>query len=176
MTGARIPPEYEVPIGAATVACAPGATLVCIGLGSCVGVALFDEPSGIGGLAHIMLPRSPAEGTAHPGRYADLAVPALAGAMAAAGARHDRLVAVIAGGATLFAGGDRPSLGERNTTAVVEALAASGVPLAAQASGGTRGRALRITLGAPMQAVVRIAGGSDERIHGACGPAGAAAA
>ena len=52
--------------------------LASFGLGSCVGIALYDERKKIGGLAHIMLPDSKAitkRGGA--GRYADTAIEAM---------------------------------------------------------------------------------------------------
>ncbi len=45
-------------------------------LGSCVGVALFDRRLRIGGLAHVVLPRSRGQ-VDQPGKFADTAIPEL---------------------------------------------------------------------------------------------------
>lgn len=121
--------------------------LAAIGLGSCVGVALYDPVSRVAGLAHIFLPSShngrPAPDA--PARYADTGVPALVEAMVAAGARTGRLWAKVAGGAQLFLRGDHSTLevGRRNVEAVHRALAALGIPVVGEDVGGSRGRTMR---------------------------------
>ena len=37
-------------------------TLVSLGLGSCIGLALFDQEAGVAGLSHIVLPESNSRG------------------------------------------------------------------------------------------------------------------
>lgn len=122
--------------------------LVAVGLGSCVGVALYDPIRRVAGLAHVFLPAS-LNGRPFPGlpaRYADTGVPALVEAMRQAGAHLRQLHAKIAGGAQLFLRGERSGLdvGRRNVEAVRAALAALGVPLVAEDVGGTRGRTMRL--------------------------------
>lgn len=122
--------------------------LVAIGLGSCVGVALYDPVRRVAGLAHIFLPASqngrPAPDS--PARYADTGVPALVEAMLQAGASPRQLQAKIAGGAQLFLRGDHSTLevGRRNVEAVRAALASLGIPLVAEDVGGSRGRTMRL--------------------------------
>lgn len=122
--------------------------LVAIGLGSCVGVALYDPVRRVAGLAHIFLPASH-NGRLVPGspaRYADTGVPALVEAMREAGALQRQIQAKIAGGAQLFLRGDHSTLdvGRRNVEAVRAALASLGIPLVAQDVGGSRGRTMRL--------------------------------
>src|SRR5690606_727584 len=98
-----------------------GGSLVAVGLGSCVGVALFDDRGGARGLAHVFLPEQPAGGGRDgvgAGTYATQAIPALVERVASAsGARSGgRLVAVIAGGARMFGAGN--DVGQRNVEAV----------------------------------------------------------
>ncbi|WP_324668250.1 chemotaxis protein CheD [Geochorda subterranea] len=122
--------------------------LAAIGLGSCVGVALYDPVSRVAGLAHIFLPSSQNGRLVAdaPARYADTGVPALVEAMAAAGARTARLQAKLAGGAQLFLRGDHATLevGRRNVEAVRAALRALGIPVVAHDVGGSRGRTMRL--------------------------------
>ena len=84
--------EVMVRMGELAVAAKGGATLVSIGLGSCIGLALIDRAKGIAGLAHVMLPAAPADGAGEtPGKFADHAVPALLQELAPLGSRPGRL-------------------------------------------------------------------------------------
>ena len=142
----------------------PDDELMSMGLGSCVGVALMDRERAVAGLAHVMLPSANAAYSA-PAKFADRAVPALLDFTERLGARRDGLVAVLAGGAQMFgpatanrgAGSD---LGLRNETAVREALAAAGVPVLAAATGGGRGRTVRVCVG-EARVTVKEAGGVE---------------
>lgn len=133
-----------------------GDELVARGLGSCIGLALIDRTSGVAGMAHVVLPESSGP-DAEAGRFADLAVPALIAQMQKAGAVVRRVEAVIAGGARMFDVGEM-DIGERNATAVRAGLARSGVTIRAAATGGDRGRTLRLTVG-EFVVTVKEAGG-----------------
>jgi len=138
--------------------------LVSMGLGSCVGVALLDAEQAIAGLAHVMLPAANAAYAA-PAKFADRAVPALLAQVARLGAAHERLVAVLVGGAQMFgstgiAGLD---LGARNESAVREALARERIPVRATATGGSRGRTVRVLASTP-SVLVREAGGDEHEL------------
>ncbi len=126
------------------------AVLIAYGLGSCIGVSLYDAVAKVGGLAHVMLPSSKESSSQGLGyRFADVAVPALVDKMQQLGAGRKRLICRIAGGAhMLFAPGssDGFKIGERNIEAVAEALARCGVTPAAKEIGGSRGRTLRLYL------------------------------
>lgn len=146
-----------------------GARLVTVGLGSCVGVAIIDLQRGTAALAHVFLPEQPVDGPrdgAGPGTYADVAIPELVRRLhAAAGTRTTRqLVAVIAGGACMFAGRTGADVGERNAAAVRAALRASGVELVAEDVGGTRGRTMRVAPGPAPVVSVRLVGGTEQEI------------
>jgi chemotaxis protein CheD len=133
-----------VRMGELKVADQAGTELAVVGLGSCIALAVCDREGGVAGLAHVVLPQSPDGGapTAQPGKYADTAVPALIGAVIAAGARRRRLHAVLIGGARMFATG--LDIGSRNTEAVHAELARAGIPVTATEVGGTRGRTARV--------------------------------
>ena len=71
-------------------------------LGSCVGVALFDEKAGVGGLVHLLLPEPVCEGSpCQPEKYASTMLPIFFRALYDQGASKKRLKAFIAGGALL---------------------------------------------------------------------------
>ena len=75
--------------------------LTTLGLGSCVGIALYDPSTKVGGLAHIMLPDSKQiKNNENKAKFADTAIEVLVQAMIKKGARKNRIVAKIAGGRT----------------------------------------------------------------------------
>jgi chemotaxis protein CheD len=125
-----------------------GETLLTIGLGSCVAVALYDAEAKVGGLAHILLP-SPAlsRRDQNPGKFPQTAIPLLVQEMLAAGAHLPRITARIAGGASMFTNlqpAGTIQMGERNLVAVRAALTHHGLPLVGSAVGGDFGRTVRL--------------------------------
>jgi chemotaxis protein CheD len=140
------------------------ADLVSIGLGSCIGLALLDRGKHVAGLAHVMLPETPADGTrGQDGKFADRAVPALLAAVTRAGARRHRLEAVLVGGARMFAVGSSLDVGARNDDAVRAALKAERIAVAAAATRGATGRTIRVDVGDGV-VLVREAGGRDAQL------------
>lgn len=140
--------EYVARMGELVVSSLVGDELTCIGLGSCIGLALLDRRTGTAGLAHVMLPEAPAD-AAQPAKFADLAVDALVDAVVAAGAMKHRLEAVIVGGAQMFAFGAAAGkdIGKRNEAAVRRELQKVRIPLVAAETGGSSGRSMRVMVG-----------------------------
>lgn len=130
------------------IACG-GAVLRTTGLGSCVGLTLYDASLKLGGMAHIMLPSSEIarEGQLNIAKYADTAVPELLRLMKNKGAVVSRLVAKLAGGAQMFAfagGGDSMRIGPRNVEATKLVLQQLGILLLAEDTGGNYGRTVEL--------------------------------
>lgn len=119
--------------------------LTTLGLGSCIGIAIRDPVTKVGGLAHIMLPDSTAirnMGT-NLAKYADTGITELVRQMELLGARRNRMVAKIAGGATMFAfqnKSDMVQVGERNAEASIKKLKELNIPILAQDTGANYGR------------------------------------
>lgn len=115
-----------------------------LGLGSCVGVAIRDPATKIGGLAHVMLPDSTAiQNNTNIPKFADTGTKELVRQLVAAGANKTRLVAKIAGGAQMFAfqqKNDLMAVGERNATSVKKTLKELGIKLLAEDTGENYGR------------------------------------
>ncbi|SIS90264.1 chemotaxis protein CheD [Alicyclobacillus vulcanalis] len=127
--------------------CGPG-RLVTTGLGSCVGVVIYDPTVEVAGLVHVMLPASPSAETKAPQKYADTAIDWLVGELVRAGASPERFVAKYAGGAQMFQGVRMEALriGERNVEAVAQELAARGIPVIGRDVGGHQGRTIGFEL------------------------------
>jgi chemotaxis protein CheD len=154
----------SVRMGEMSVGFGAGAELVAIGLGSCIGLALVDRVAGVAGLAHVVLPES--QGAAGPaGKFADLAVPELLRQLLEAGARKDRLEAVLVGGARMFALGAGLDIGSRNEAAVRDALKSMRLPVRGAETGGNSGRTIKV---APEQGIVNVhqAGGKPVELLG----------
>lgn len=118
--------------------------ITTLGLGSCVGIAIRDPITKIGGLAHIMLPDSTqfANNSNIP-KFADTGVKELVKIVVAAGANRSRLVAKIAGGAQMFAfqsKNDLTAIGDRNVEAVKNTLKELKIPILASDTGLNFGR------------------------------------
>ncbi len=137
-------PETPVRIGELVATNDPDEVLVSVGLGSCLGLAMIDRPRGIVGLAHVMLPESPNGAGPLRGRYANHAVPILLEEVLALGARPSGLEIGLAGGAQMFAKTSSIEVGRRNEEAVRLALSAASLSVKATATGGDRGRTVRV--------------------------------
>lgn len=124
-----------------------GAILKTTGLGSCVGLTLFDPLRKVAGMAHVMLPSSDIarETKMNLAKYADTAIPELLDRMIAAGAMVERMKAKMAGGAQMFAmSGQSDSLriGPRNVDSCTEMLNKFKIPILSQDTGGSFGRTI----------------------------------
>jgi chemotaxis protein CheD len=143
------------------------AEMVSLGLGSCVAIILHDPVARVGGMAHVLLPsRSLAtRGADNPAKFPETAVPALVERLKALGAEPRRLTARLVGGASMF-GNLSPSgavqMGERNVVASRQALAAAGIPVTAEATGGGVGRSVRLFVGDGRVTVRTLAEGERE--------------
>lgn len=130
------------------IAKSPG-VLITLGLGSCVGIALYDTETQMAGLAHIMLPSSKLiDNNQNPAKFADTATELLINLMIEKGAIRKNLVAKIAGGAQMFSfknhNNSLLNIGERNVLATKEVLKEFNIPLLAEDTGGNFGRTIEV--------------------------------
>ena len=136
---------YRVGMADAKVTQSPG-ILTTIGLGSCVGIVLYDPITKISGLVHIMLPYSnKISDNSNKLKFADTGIQVLIEEMAKLGANPKRLISKIAGGAQMFSSkinSDIMNIGERNAVATKEVLGKLGIPVVAEDIGGNYGRTI----------------------------------
>ena len=156
----------RIGMGEFRVAHNPG-VLTCVGLGSCVGLILYDAVTKTGGMAHIMLPRrGEIRRSSGPGKFADSAVEVLLNTMERHGASKRRLLAKLFGGANMFPAVQSDVLvhvGQRNLEAVREELTARRIPIVAEEVGGEIGRTI---LFETSNGRVRVRGAmGDERVY-----------
>jgi len=125
------------------------AILTTLGLGSCIGIALYDRKTKNIGLVHIMLPSS-AIATAHANRakFADTGIHDLVEEMKGIGSDVKNIVAKIAGGAQMFSfasQNDSMKIGQRNIEATKAVLAELNIPIIAEDTGGNYGRTIELS-------------------------------
>ena len=122
--------------------------ITTLGLGSCIGIALYDPVTKIGGLAHIMLPDSTAiKNNSNIAKFADTGINELLNQMRSMGASKARLVAKIAGGASMFEMkglSNIGNVGDRNAEASRNTLKALGIKLIAEDCGKNYGRTVEL--------------------------------
>lgn len=124
--------------------------MMCLGLGSCVGVAIYDSNKKIAGLAHVMMPSKGMlvrayESSESSKKFADIAIPYLVESLVKAGCNKDSMHAKISGGAQMFKNNNDElfDIGKRNIAAVKEQLSNYHIPLVAEDVGGNEGRTMR---------------------------------
>jgi len=124
-------------------------TLTTLGLGSCVGITLFDRSKKIGGMAHCMLPTYKGFEGQNIAKFVDSAVIELINQLVRIGATRTSLVAKIAGGAHMFGrsqNSDMLKIGERNAAAGLAILRQLSIPVQANDTGGSHGRTIELDI------------------------------
>lgn len=135
--------------------------MMTIGLGSCIGLTLYDETAGVGAMVHIMLPDS-AGRSERPGKYADTAIALLLKELAALGCKNRSIVAKMAGGACMFEYfGANLNIGERNIERVRAVLKENNIKLAAEDVGGKVGRSVTFLPSSRGKFTIRRADGTN---------------
>ena len=164
-----MPEIIKVGMADLKVATKPG-VLITIGLGSCVGIALYDAKTRVGGLAHIMLPSSKRTASSESGnginpmKYADTAIDVTLQKMTQKHAIKKDITAKIAGGAHMFACAKESSsflkVGENNVAAVKAKLKQEGIKLVAEDIGANYGRTVELHTNDGKYVIKTIAKGS----------------
>ncbi len=113
-------------------------------LGSCVGIAVWDELARCGGLAHAVLPDSEGK-VGKPGESVDTAVMELKKHLLDRGASPYSLKAKLAGGAIMF-GNNTETVGTRNYEAALQHLEQRTIRVVARHVGGKNGQVIRFSL------------------------------
>lgn len=123
-------------------------TLTTLGLGSCIGIALWDPVTKIGGLAHVMLPDSTKiRNNSNIAKFADTGIAELVRQMEMMGVPRKRMVAKIAGGACMFEVAGTTSvgnIGEKNALASKKKLKELGIRILAEDTGLNYGRTVEL--------------------------------
>lgn len=126
--------------------CVSPDALTTLGLGSCVGIVLYDPGKKIAGMVHVMLPDSTKIlNNENKAKFADTGIDLLISRMQAIGADRRALIAKIAGGAQMFAfsnNNDMMRIGDRNVEATKLKLTQLGISIKAEDTGYNYGRTI----------------------------------
>lgn len=127
--------------------CSAPDSLTTLGLGSCVGVALYDPFTKISGMLHLMLPDSTQiKNNQNIAKFADTGIKELFQIMVKKGASSARMIAKIAGGAQMFSygGGNSEimSVGQKNVEATKKVLSELNIKIVAEDTGLNYGRTI----------------------------------
>ncbi len=126
--------------------CRPPQKITTLGLGSCLGVVLYDNKTKICGMAHVMLPDSTQiSKNSNRMKFMDTCLPDMYEEMLRAGAIPEEMFAKIAGGAEMFtarSNQDMLNIGHHNIIAAKEILAGWGIPVVSEDVGGCCGRTI----------------------------------
>lgn len=122
--------------------------ITTLGLGSCIGLTLYDPVTKIGGMVHYMLPDSTqVRKNENIAKFADTGIEELLRRVVAAGANRQRLVAKMAGGAKMFettGASTVGNIGERNAETAKQILKQKGIRLVAEDTGLNYGRTVEL--------------------------------
>jgi chemotaxis protein CheD len=145
----------------------PQTILVAYGLGSCLGIGMFDPGSRVAGLLHAVLPEHiNTHNGGTPGKFVDTGIPFLIDEMVKAGAERRRLTVWIAGGANMIMAPGMTKafdIGTRNIQAAQRLLDTLGMRLSGQEVGGNTGRTVRVYVGEGRM-TVRVVGQTEHDI------------
>lgn len=132
-----------------SVSKAPG-ILTTLGLGSCVGITLYDKHNKIGGLAHMMLPFSKEiKNNNNKAKFVDTGIMLLIEQMLDIGANRKGLMGKLTGGSQMFSFNSNNSIlkiGERNVIASKKILSKLNIPIISEDTGGNYGRTIELNL------------------------------
>lgn len=136
---------YTIGIAEMKVAKSPD-KIVTLGLGSCIGLVLYDPITKIGGMVHIMLPTAKSSMNAsNKLKFADTGIQELIRMMTVAGAVRSQLIAKLAGGAHMFQTAykdDIMNVGSQNIEMCRKVLKDQSISIRSEDTGGRSGRSI----------------------------------
>lgn len=122
--------------------------LTTLGLGSCIGIALYDKVNKVAGLAHAMLPSSTEiSNNQNKAKFVDSGIELLIERMIIEGANSKNIIAKIAGGSQMFSFNSNNNIlkiGERNIIATKNKLKELGIVIISEDTGGNYGRTIQL--------------------------------
>jgi len=146
LAGTRI----TVGVGDLAVSNQKGYEIVTHSLGSCIGIIIYDQAAGVGGLLHLMLPESslnPTRAAQQPAVFADTGLPLLFKSAYNLGAKKGRMRVVVVGGSQLLDQSGRFNIGQRNYAAVRKLFWRNNVLIDAEDVGGQVNRTVGLEVG-----------------------------
>lgn len=159
--------KHTVGIADMKVSLTPDDVIITYALGSCLGITVYDPVVRVGGLLHVMLPTSATDQTkaqTNPFMFVDTGVPRLFMESYKLGAKKERLIVKVAGGACLNKSEeeDHFQIGKRNFLMLRKLLWKNGVMIKAEDVGGQIARTMSLCI-ADGEVLIRV-NGSDNKL------------
>lgn len=123
--------------------------LSTFGLGSCLGVIIYEKTLGIGGMLHLMLPDStlsPEKAEQRPGMFADTGIKTILEKIEEAGGDIKNTTIVLVGGASTMTKQDIFKIGEKNITSTKKHLKEYGLDPTTEVVRGVNNRTVHFFL------------------------------
>ncbi|MDY6879078.1 MAG: chemotaxis protein CheD [Desulfatiglans sp.] len=127
----------------------PRSTLMTYSLGSCIGIAIYDQVARVGGLLHYMLPDSTIDqdkAKKNPFMFADTGIPLLFKAAYTLGGKKQRMKVIVVGGAQVLDQKGFFNIGKRNHMALRKIFWKNKVMIDFEEVGGTSNRTLKLAI------------------------------
>ncbi|MDD5730574.1 MAG: chemotaxis protein CheD [Candidatus Omnitrophica bacterium] len=142
------------------------ARLVTRGLGSCLGITLYDASRKAGGMSHPMLPDiEKSRIKSNPSRFVNSAIRKMVDELQKQGSSKNQLVAKIFGGAHMFgfiASDSILNVGQKNVEVAQTVLKELGIEIVCQETGGSFGRTIELSLETGKVLVKTVSWGEKE--------------
>jgi chemotaxis protein CheD len=143
--------QLTIGIGEMAVTKNPNDIIMTHALGSCLGIVLYDPVANVGGMLHALLPSQndeESESGKKPTYYVDAGTPLLFKACYELGAKKQRLLVKVAGGASTKTDPDKDmfQIGRRNFTALRKILWRNGVLINKHDVGGLDPRTMALIM------------------------------
>jgi len=142
------------------------AVLITYSLGSCIGVAVYDNVARVGGLLHFMLPESsldPEKARRNPCMFADTGIPCMFKAAYELGAKKQRMKVIVIGGSQILDQKGFFNIGKRNGMALRKIFYRNNVIIDSRDVGGTRSRTVRLFIKTG-DVLIKTSGKDEKRI------------
>jgi len=145
----------------------PQDVLVSYGLGSCLGIAMYDPVAQIGGMLHAVLPSSDKQNNDEScTKYVGCGIDVLLKSLIEAGGQRQRIVLRMAGGANMLSAtvfSDIMNIGQRNIDSAHRKLKELNLKLSGEEVGGNIGRTVRFYV-ADGRVAIRMMGDKEREI------------
>ncbi len=128
----------------------PEDTIITYSLGSCIGLAIYDEKVKVGGILHYLLPDSssaPDKAASDPLKFADTAIPAFFKAAYRFGAKKNRMKIVVVGGSNILDQAGFFNIGKRNYLTLKKLFFRNNVMVDHEDVGGSKYKTLKLNIG-----------------------------
>jgi len=161
-------PMSSVGLGEMRVSNDPSEVLIAFGLGSCLGIGMYDPVAKVGGMIHVVLPEQKSGNDPNIGKFVDTGIPLLLQKVVAKGGIQSRLIVRMAGGANMLVSPGLSGIfeiGTRNITKATEVFKELKIKIQKEEVGGQVGRTVRLYISDGRMTVRMM--GAQERDLGA---------